>query len=103
MNNHDCLLIFNNRGQVSVSALEDFQFCSALSSIYHRMSVVSYKVGKKSAAEALNLMVKKRQRRKQREKLFIIMTPFFFCFVLQQPYFRISSSQVAVCSLIGVF
>lgn len=81
MNNHDCLLIFNNRGQVSVSALEDFQFCSALSSIYHRMSVVSYKVGKKSAAEALNLMVKKRQRRKQREKLFIIMTPFFlFCF-----------------------
>jgi len=47
MNNHDCLLIFNNRGQVSVSALEDFQFCSALSSIYHRMSVVSYKVEKK--------------------------------------------------------
>lgn len=101
MNNHDCLLIFNNRGQVSVSALEDFQFCSALSSIYHRMSVVSYKVEKKSAVEALNLMVKKRQRRKQREKLFIIMTLFFV--VLQQPYFRISSSQVAVCSLIGVF
>lgn len=48
MNNHDCLLIFNNRGQVSVSALEDFQFCSALSSIYHRMSVVSYKVEKKA-------------------------------------------------------
>lgn len=49
MNNHDCLLIFNNRGQVSVSALEDFQFCSALSSIYHRMSVVSYEVEKKKA------------------------------------------------------
>lgn len=45
-------------------------------------------------------MVKKRQRRKHREKLFIIMTHFF---VLQQPYFQISSSQVAACLLMGVF
>lgn len=55
MNNHDCLLIFNNRGQVSVSALEDFQFCSALSSIYHRMSVVSYEVEKKKRRRSFKL------------------------------------------------
>lgn len=47
MNNHAFLLIPNNRGQVSVSALERFQFCMALPPIYHRMSLVSYNAGEK--------------------------------------------------------
>ena len=47
MNNHERLLISNNRGQVGVNALERFQFCMAFSLIYHGMSLVSYKVDKK--------------------------------------------------------
>lgn len=60
MNNHGRLLISNNRGQVSVSALERSQFCMAFSRIYHGMSLVSYKVEKKASWKALNLIVKKK-------------------------------------------
>lgn len=55
MNNHERLLIFNNRGQVSVNALERFQFCMAFSPIYHGMSLVSHKVEKKSIVESFKL------------------------------------------------
>lgn len=51
MNNHERLLISNNRGQVSVNALERFQLCVAFSPIYHGMSLVSYKVEKKSCGK----------------------------------------------------
>lgn len=49
MNNHERLLISNNRGQVSVNALERSQFCMAFSRIYHGMSLVSYKSRKKKS------------------------------------------------------
>ena len=63
MNNHGRLLISNNRGQVSVNALERSQFCMAFSRIYHGMSLVSYKVEKKKASwKALNLIVIKKNR-----------------------------------------
>ena len=82
MNNHECLLGSNNRGQDSVSALERFQFCMAFPPIYHRMSLVSYKVEKKAPWKALNLIVKKKKKtkREMQGKLFIIMISFFFFF-----------------------
>lgn len=46
MNIHDCLLIFNNRGHVSVSALEDFQLRWLFLPFTTELSVVSYKVGR---------------------------------------------------------
>lgn len=72
MNNHERLLISNNRGQVSVNALERSQFCMAFSRIYHGMSLVSYKSRKKKASwKALNLIVKKnRQREMQRKTVY---------------------------------
>lgn len=66
MNNHERLLISNNRGQVSVNALERSQFCMAFSRIYHGMSLVSYKSRKKKASwKALNLIVKKKKQTKR--------------------------------------
>lgn len=83
MNNHECLLISNNRGQVSVSALERSQFCMAFSRIYHGMSLVSYKVEKKASWKALNLIVKKKQtkREMQRETVYHCDSyfPVLFC------------------------
>lgn len=101
MNNHERLLISNNRGQVSVNALERSQFCMAFSRIYHGMSLVSYKSRKKKASwKALNLIVKKknRQREKCRGKRFIIATCIFlFCFAAG--CFRMSSWKVTACLL----
>lgn len=68
MNNHELLLIPNNRGQVGVNALERFQFCMAFSPIYHGMSLVSYNGGKKAPWKALNLIVKKRERERDKER-----------------------------------
>lgn len=105
MNNHECLLISNNRGQVGVNALERFQFCMAFSLIYHGMSLVSYKVEKKIPWNALNLIVKKEDKEKCRRKLFIMMTSgfvsFFFFSVLfgGQVQFQISSVKVTACLL----
>lgn len=99
MNNHGRLLISNNRGQVSVNALERSQFCMAFSRIYHGMSLVSYKVEKKKASwKALNLIVKKKNRQREncREKRFIIATRIF-CYVWRQVGFQVSSSKVANC------
>lgn len=59
----------------------------AFSLIYHGMSLVSYKVEKKTPWNALNLIVKKEDKEKCRRKLFIMMTSgfvsfFFFLFYL---------------------
>lgn len=82
MNSHGRLLISNNRGQVSVSALERSQFCTAFSRTYHAMSLVSYKVGggrRKSVVESFRLdsLKKNRQREKWRGKRFIVATRIF--------------------------
>lgn len=84
MNNHERLLISNNRGQVSVNALERSQFCMAFSRIYHGMSLVSYKSRKKKASwKALNLIVKKKQTKRNAEENGLSSRLVFFCFVLQ--------------------
>lgn len=72
MNSHGRLLISNNRGQVSVSALERSQFCTAFSRTYHAMSLVSYKVGggeEKSVVESFRLdSLKKKQTKREMER-----------------------------------
>lgn len=86
MNNHERLLISNNRGQVSVNALERSQFCMAFSRIYHGMSLVSYKSRKKKASwKALNLIVKKKtDKERNAEENGLSSRLVFFCFVLRQ-------------------
>lgn len=85
MNNHECLLGSNNRGQVSVSALERFQFCMAFPPIYHRMSLVSYKVEKKAPWKALNLIVKKKKKDKERNARETVYHYDFFLFFFFSP------------------